>query len=88
MFSLLRTRERALNFANDWDQQDSQLKAAKQNGFSDVEVKQIGDFQSRIGNGPGDLHLRTDPTFWINRTTANYYGLRSIRASTDVPVIP
>ena len=82
--SLARLREEAQNFAADWDGQDAQLKTAKQNGLTDVTVPQIGDFQSRIGKGASDLHLRTDPGFWINRTTATYYGLTSVRASEDV----
>src|SRR6185436_5663438 len=72
-FSILGTREKARGFAADWDRQDSELKTAKQNGVTDVAVQQIGDFQSRIGKGPSDLHLRPDPSFWINRTVAKYY---------------
>ena len=83
-FSILRLRHAARSYAADWDRQDLQLKAAKQTGVTDVTVQQIGDFQSRIGKGPSDLHLRTDSTFWINQTTATYYGLTSVRASEDV----
>lgn len=36
--------------------------------------------------GPSDLHLRTDPAFWINEAVATYYGLRSVRASEDVAI--
>ena len=82
--SVIRMREGARSFAADWDKQDSELKIAKQNGVVDVAVKQIGDFQSRIGKGPSDLHLRTDPAFWINRNIATYYGLGSVRATEDV----
>ena len=84
LFLILDGREGARSFAADWDRQNSELKAARQNGTSDVTVQQIGDFQSRIGNGESDLHLRTDPAFWINQTTATYYGLRSVRANEDV----
>jgi len=83
-FSILGTREKARGFAADWDRQDSELKTAKQNGVTDVAVQQIGDFQSRIGKGPSDLHLRPDPSFWINRTVAKYYGLTSVRAMEEV----
>ena len=83
-FSIVGLREKARSFAADWDRQDSQLKIAKQSGTSEVTVPQIGDFQSRLNKGASDLHLRTDPTFWINRTTATYYGLTSVRASDDV----
>lgn len=83
-FSIFTIREQARSFAADWDRQDSQLKAAKQDGIADVTVDQIGDFQSRIGKGPSDLHLRPDPGFWINRVTASYYGLKSVRANEDV----
>lgn len=86
--SILRIREQARSFAADWDRQDLQLRTAKQSGVTDVTVQQIGDFQSRIGKGPSDLHLRTDPSFWINRTTASYYGLRSVTASNDVAIVP
>jgi hypothetical protein len=82
--SILGLRYDARNFAADWDRQDLELKSAKQNGITEVEVPQIGDFQSRIGKGPSDLHLRTDPTFWINRVTASYYGLTSVRAKDEV----
>jgi hypothetical protein len=85
-FSIFGLRQQALGFAADWDKQDSELKTAKQRGVTDVVVPQIGDFQSRIGKGPSDLHLRTDPEFWINQTIATYYGLRSVRASDDVSV--
>lgn len=83
-FSIFRMRERARSFAADWDRQDSQLKAAKQDGIADVTVPQIGDFQSRIGKGPSELHLRADPGFWINQVTASYYGLKTVRANEDV----
>jgi Family of unknown function (DUF6056) len=82
-FSILGMRHKARSFAADWERQDSVLKMAKENGVTDVIVPQIGDFQSRIGKGPSDLHLRTDSTFWINQRTATYYGLRSVRASDD-----
>jgi hypothetical protein len=83
-FSILTIREKARSFAADWDRQDAQLRAAKQHGVADVTVQQIGDFQSRIGKGPGDLHLRTDSRFWINQVTASYYGLKSVRASEEI----
>jgi uncharacterized protein DUF6056 len=83
-FSIFGLREKARSFAADWDRQDSQLKLATQTGVADVTVPQIGDFQSRLNKGASDLHLRTDPAFWINRTTATYYGLTSVRASEDV----
>ena len=85
-FSTLGTREEARSFAADWNRQDLELKTAKQSGATDVTVRQIGDFQSRIGKGASDLHLRTDPAFWINQTTADYYGLRSVRAREDVSI--
>jgi hypothetical protein len=78
-FSVLGVRAEARSFAADWDRQDSELKNAKQSGLTDVAVEQVGDFRSRIGRGPSDLHLRTDPAFWINRTTARYYSLNSVR---------
>ena len=83
-FSILGTREKAHSYAADWDRQDSELKSAKQSGVTDVAVQQIGDFQSRIGRGSSDLHLRADPSFWINRTVAKYYGLHSVRAIETV----
>jgi hypothetical protein len=85
-FSILKTFEQARSFAADWDRQDAQLKTAKESGIADVTVRQIGDFQSRIGKGSSDLHLRTDRGFWINQVTASYYGLRSVRANEDVSV--
>ena len=83
-FSVLGIREKARSYAADWDRQDSELKIAKQSGVTDVAVEQIGDFQSRIGKGPSELHLRSDSAFWINRTIASYYGLSSVRATRDV----
>ena len=83
-FSISGLREKGRSFAADWDMQDSQLRTAKQSGVTEITVPQIGDFQSRLGKDASDLHLRTDPKFWINRTTATYYGLTSVRASEDV----
>jgi hypothetical protein len=79
--------EQARSYAADWDRQDAQLRAAKRDGVLDVEVQQIGDFQSRVVKTPSDLYLRTDPAFWINLETAKYYGLRSVRAKEDVAVL-
>jgi hypothetical protein len=84
--STLRLREQARAYAADWDRQDTELRSARQRGVSDVAVQQIGDFQWRLAKGPSDLHLRTDPDFWINRGTAEYYGLSSVCAKEDVPV--
>ena len=84
--SILGMSEQARAYAADWDRQDQELRAARQRGVNDVEVQQIGDFQWRLAKGPSDLHLRTDPGFWINRGTAEYYGLTSVRAKEDVPV--
>ena len=60
------------------------IGGSEQNGIADVRVQQIGDFQSRIGKGPIELHLKADPHFWINRVTASYYGLKSVRGDQDV----
>jgi hypothetical protein len=83
-WSIFTIRKQARSFADDWDRQDSQLKTAKQNGIADVTVPQTGDFQSRIGKGSSELHLRADSGFWINQVTASYYGLKSVRANEDV----
>ena len=83
-FSVLGLRDKARSYANDWERQDSELKTARKTGVTDVVVPQIGDFQSRIGKGPSDLHLRADAAFWINRNIATYYGLRSVRSTDDV----
>jgi hypothetical protein len=85
--STLRMREQARAYAVDWDRQDTELRSARQRGVNDVAVEQIGDFQWRLAKGPSDLHLRTNPSFWINRGTAEYYGLSSVRAKDDVPVV-
>jgi hypothetical protein len=79
--STLRMREQARAYAADWDRQDMELRAAR--GVNDATVEQIGDFQWRLAKGPSDLHLRTDPAFWINRGTAEYYGLSSVRAKDE-----
>ena len=84
--STLEMREQARAYAADWDKQDTELRAARQRDVNEVVVQQIGDFQWRLAKGPSDLHLRTDPGFWINRGTAEYYGLSSVRAKDDVPV--
>jgi hypothetical protein len=83
-WSIFTIRKQARSFADDWDRQDSQLKTAKENGIADVTVPQTGDFQSRIGKGSSELHLRADSGFWINQVTASYYGLKSVRANEDV----
>lgn len=84
--SIFTNRKQARSFADDWDRQDSLLKAAKHEGIANVSVPQIGDFQSRIGRGSSELHLRADPGFWINQVTASYYGLKSVRANEDVAI--
>lgn len=86
--SIFEKRYQARAYAADWDREDSEIRAAKETGVQDVAVEQIGDFQFRLGKGDSDLHLRADPSFWINRETAKYYGLTSIRAKEDVPGSP
>jgi hypothetical protein len=81
-------RGRARAYAADWDRQDEELRAAKESGASEVTVDQIGDFQTRLGLGRGDLHLRSDPHFWINQSVAKYYGIRSVAAREDAVATP
>ena len=81
-------RERARAYAADWDRQDEELRAAKDGGARELTVEQIGDFQTRLGLGRGDLHLRTDQNFWINKTVAKYYGLDSVTAREDAASLP
>ena len=81
-------RERARAYAADWDRQDEELRAAKEGGVRELTVEQIGDFQSRLGLGRSDLHLRADPNFWINKTVAKYYGLDSVAAREDAVGLP
>ena len=81
-------RERARAYAVDWDRQDEELRAAKEGGVRELTVEQIGDFQSRLGLGRSDLHLRADPNFWINKTVAKYYGLDSVAAREDAVGLP
>ena len=75
--SNLAIRDKARSYAANWDRQDSGLEAAQQNRVADLQVKQIGT-SNRTGKGPCDLHLRTDPAFWINRITPGYYGIGSV----------
>lgn len=76
-------RARARAYAADWDRQDEDIRAAKNRGARELTVEQIGDFQSRLGLGNSDLHLRTDPDFWINQAVAKYYGIDSVAASQE-----
>ena len=78
--SILALHARARAYAADWDRQDKELRAAKDSGVQELTVEQIGDFQSRLGLGRSELHLQTDPNFWINQAVAKYYGLRSVAA--------
>ncbi|MFL6229454.1 MAG: DUF6056 family protein, partial [Pyrinomonadaceae bacterium] len=77
-------RGRARAYAADWDKQDAALRAVKDSGASELVVDQIGDFQTRLGLGRGDLHLSTDPKFWINQAVAKCYGLSSVAAREEV----
>jgi Family of unknown function (DUF6056) len=81
--STLALRERARAYAADWDRQDKELRTAKDSGVQELTVEQIGDFQSRLGLRRSELHLQTDPNFWINQAVAKYYGLRSVAARED-----
>jgi hypothetical protein len=81
--SIFGLRSRARAYAADWDRQDEDIRAAKNGGARELTVEQIGDFQSRLGLGNSDLHLRTDRDFWINRAVAKYYGIDSIAASQE-----
>lgn len=76
-------RARARAYAAAWDRQDKELRTAKDGGVQELTVEQIGDFQSRLGLGRSELHLRTDPNFWINQAVAKYYGFRSIAAREE-----
>jgi hypothetical protein len=76
-------RARARAYAADWDRQDEEMRAAKNRGARELTVEQIGDFQSRLGLGNSDLHLRTDRNFWINQAVAKYYGIDSVAARQD-----
>ncbi|MFL6207441.1 MAG: DUF6056 family protein [Pyrinomonadaceae bacterium] len=80
----LALRARARAYAADWDRQDQELRTAKDSGVQELSVEQIGDLQSRLGLGRSELHLRTDPNFWINQAVAKYYGLRSVTAREDI----
>ena len=81
--SLFGLRGKARAFAEDWDRQDEEMRAAKSRGETDLTVEQIGDFQSRLGLAKSEFHLRTDPDFWINRAVARYYGVNSVAASRE-----
>jgi hypothetical protein len=81
-------RGRAIDYAADWDRQDEEIRAAKNGGARELTVEQIGDFQSRLGIGDSDLHLRTQPNFWINKVVAKYYGIDSVAARQDPSNLP
>jgi hypothetical protein len=81
--SMFGLRGRARAYAADWDRQDEEMRAAKNRGARELAVEQIGDFQSRLGLGNSDLHLRTDRAFWINQAVAKYYGIDSVAARQE-----
>jgi hypothetical protein len=61
------------NWSAAWDARDRAIRQAIQNGTTDMEtepLEPIGDV--------GDIKLDTEA--WMNRCTADYYGLESIRS--------
>ncbi|MPZ48477.1 MAG: hypothetical protein GEU75_04050 [Dehalococcoidia bacterium] len=59
-------------YASAWDRRDKQLTAAAEANVRDLTVPLLAHSSG--------FELRPDPTVWINRCAAFYYGLRSIVA--------
>lgn len=59
--------------AEQWDRRDAQIREAIAAGAKDVTVQQLDS----LGGAP---EYKGDPTHWVNRCVARYYGLNSIIA--------
>ncbi|MEO8610471.1 MAG: DUF6056 family protein [Chloroflexota bacterium] len=67
-------------FANEWDNREHEIRAAAAAGTQDI---QVAAFTVDLGNIAGLDTISSDPTQWVNVCAANYYGVKTITASTN-----
>jgi hypothetical protein len=71
-------------YALEWDHEDALLRQAKALGNSDV----ILPWRTAVASG-GNVDevpwLSTDPSFWVNKCTSDYYGIHTLRAIPPSP---
>jgi hypothetical protein len=66
-------------YAAEWDYEDAQLRRMKSNGELQVSLPWNASAASN-GNIDQIGWISDDPTYFINTCTADYYGLKSLRA--------
>lgn len=71
---------RAREGASIWEQMDSEVRAAKLRGETDLAVPPVDDVESRLGAHRTELQLERDARNPKNQCAARYYGVNSIRA--------
>jgi hypothetical protein len=72
-------------YAAEWDSEDAQIRGLKRHGNSNIVVPWNEHIVSG-GNVTKLPWLSSDPTYWVNKCEADYYGLGSIRVPTSDPV--
>ena len=62
-------------FAVEWDERDSQIRKIAASGLQDIKVQPLSyDLAAMSGLDP----IEPDPTRWLNKCVAVYYGVKSI----------
>lgn len=69
----LQTYEFRRRWANYWDQRQTMIYAAIQNGETDIAIPALDGYE-------GTKELDAFPTYWANQCAAQYYGVQSIIA--------
>ena len=60
-------------YANQWDARDAEIQALTKQGATDITIEQLDTIY-------GVNEYKENPTDWINRCAAEFYGLKTIRA--------
>ena len=53
-----------------WAQADREIRAAKDQGITDMTIPVVGDVESRLGAKHTELQIERDPKDWKNRCMA------------------
>ena len=72
--SILEDTRELRNWAEQWDERNREIVAARDSGESQVEIVQLDHPIPWVGE------LQSDPGFWYNQCASTYYGLDEIRA--------
>ncbi len=76
--ALLLSRQAYIDFANSWDQTHQSLLKIN----PDVENVIV---PAVIDQWSGVLRMADNPSFYVNKCVANYYGFKTIKATDDLP---